>query len=304
MTQTIEPRPATDPAAQLEPRPSSVRPTGQLRSAAAEAVAPVLQPIRTAQMIFDVAWRAVVNVPASLKYRAQIVSLISDVSVGVGAFLLGAGALIVMIFMTGVIGVQLSLEGVKGLEIIGAEDLIGFISAFANVREIMPLAAAIIFAAQIGANFTAELGAMRISEEIDALDVMGIPALRYLVSTRLVASFITVLPLYVVGLYVGLVTTRLTSIQFFGISPGIYDQYFELYLPRIDIVYSVMKVLVFIVIITFVHCAYGFRVSGGPEAVGYAVGRAVRLSVTTVFIVNFAMSMTFWGFADTVRFSG
>src|SRR3546814_4440286 len=88
------------------------------------------------------------------------------------------------------------------------------------------------------------------------------------------------------------------------ISPGVYDQYFDLYLPRIDVVYSVVKIVVFISIITFVHCAYGFRVSGGPEDVGYAVGRAVRLSITLVFVVNFGLSLIFWGAGDTVRFSG
>lgn len=298
MTVTDEER-GVSPAT-LQP-PSLAAELGQVVS---EAVAPLRTPFETVGMILDVSWRAIVNVPAALKYRAQIVSLISDVAVGAGALVVGAGAVVVVIFMTGVIGVQVSLEGVKGLELIGAEDLIGFLSAFANVREITPLAAAIIFAAQIGANFTAELGAMRISEEIDALEVMSVPALRFLVSTRLIASFVTVLPLYIIGLWIQLLTTKLTSVHFFGIAPGVYDQYFNLYLPRIDIVYSVVKILIFIVIITFVHCAYGFRVSGGPEAVGQAVGRAVRLSITTIFVVNFALSYLFWGSADTVRFSG
>src|SRR3546814_7208590 len=120
--------------------------------------------------------------------------------VGSGAFIVGAGAVIVVVFMTGVIGVQVGLEGYEGLELIGAEDLIGFLSAFANVREITPLAAAIIFAAQIGANFTAELGAMRISDEVDAIEVMGINSTRYLASTRLISSFFSVLLLYVIGL--------------------------------------------------------------------------------------------------------
>jgi len=269
-----------------------------------QALHPLVQPWRVARDIYDVGSKALVNVPASLAHRAYIVRLISDVAVGSGAFIVGAGAVIVIVFMTGVIGIQVGLEGYERLELIGAEDLIGFLSAFANVREITPLAAAIIFAAQIGANFTAELGAMRISDEVDAIEAMGIRSLRYLVSTRLVASFVTVLPLYVIGLYVQLLTTKLTSTMFFGVAPGVYDQYFELYLPRIDIVYSVIKIVVFIAIITFVHCAYGFRVSGGPEAVGYAVGRAVRLSITLVFLVNFFLTLMFWGAGDTVRFSG
>ena len=255
-------------------------------------------------MIAEVSWKAIVNLPGALRHRAMIVSLISDVAVGSGALLVGAGAVIVVVFMTAVVGVQVSLEGYKGLELIGAEDLIGFLSAFANVREITPLAAAIIFAAQIGANFTAELGSMRISDEMDALEVMSVPTVRYLVSTRLIASAVTVLPLYVIGLYIELLTTKLTSTVYFGVSPGVYDQYFDLYLPRIDVLYSVLKVLVFITVITFVHCAYGYRVSGGPEDVGYAVGRSVRLSITLVFLINFGLSYLFWGTSDTIRFSG
>jgi phospholipid/cholesterol/gamma-HCH transport system permease protein len=276
----------------------------QLRPAWKEAVSPALRPFQVLRMILDVSWKAIINLPGALRHRAMIVSLISDVAVGSGALLVGAGAVIVVVFMTAVVGVQVSLEGYKGLELIGAEDLIGFLSAFANVREITPLAAAIIFAAQIGANFTAELGSMRISDEMDALEVMSVPTVRYLVSTRLIASAVTVLPLYVIGLYIELLTTKLTSTVYFGVSPGVYDQYFDLYLPRIDVLYSVIKVLVFITVITFVHCAYGYRVSGGPEDVGYAVGRSVRLSITLVFILNFGLSYFFWGTSDTIRFSG
>src|SRR3546814_1172194 len=104
------------------------------------------------------------NGPQAFAHRAYIVKRISDVAVGSGAFIVGAGAVIVVVFMTGVIGVQVGLEGYEGLELIGAEDLIGFLSAFANVREITPLAAAIIFAAQIGANFTAERSEEHTSE--------------------------------------------------------------------------------------------------------------------------------------------
>lgn len=278
--------------------------TRQYRPAFKEAIAPALRPFQVMRMIADVSWKAIINLPGALKHRAMIVSLISDVAVGSGALLVGAGAVIVVVFMTAVVGVQVSLEGYKGLELIGAEDLIGFLSAFANVREITPLAAAIIFAAQIGANFTAELGSMRISDEMDALEVMSVPTVRYLVSTRLIASAVTVLPLYIIGLYIELLTTKITSTVYFGVSPGVYDQYFDLYLPRIDVLYSVIKVLVFITVITFVHCAYGYRVSGGPEDVGYAVGRSVRLSITLVFLLNFAMSYLFWGTSDTIRFSG
>src|SRR5437764_1232894 len=269
-----------------------------------EALEPVLQPFRLLGRIGSLSWKATLNLPASLRYRSVIANHVSDVAVGAGAYLLGAGAILVIVLMTAVIGIQTSLEGTKGLELIGAQDLIGFVSAYASIREIAPLMAGVIFAAQIGAHFTAELGAMRISNEIDALEVMGLPSLRYLVSTRLVASLIVVLPLYVIGMYVMLITTKLTSTGFFHIAGGIYSEYFSLYLRRLDIIYSVFKVLVFIALVTFIHCTYGFYASGGPEGVGQAVGRGVRLSVTLIFIVNFVMSVMFWGGSSSVRFSG
>ena len=271
---------------------------------ARETVAPVVEPFRLFVRIIGFSLRALANVPAALTHRAVIVKNVNDIAVGSGAFLVGAGAIVVMIFMTAVLGIQVSLEGTKGLELIGAEGLIGFVSAFANIREIAPLGAGIIFAAQVGANFTAELGAMRISEEIDALDVMSVPSLRYLVSTRLVAAYVTVLPLYAIGLYVQLMATKLTATKFFDVAPGIYEQYFQLYLPREDIVFSVLKCLVFITLITFIHCYYGFTARGGPEDVGRAVGRSVRLSVTLVFVVNFFLSLAFFGGTSSIRFSG
>ena len=122
--------------------------------------------------------------------------------------------------------------------------------------------------------FTAQLGARRVSDEIDALEVMSVPTLRYLVSTRLIAAYVTVLPLYAIGLYVQLVATRWTSVNIFDISPGIYDQYFYLYLPREDVFFSLLKVLVFITLVTFIHCYYGFHVQGGSAEVGFEIGRA------------------------------
>jgi phospholipid/cholesterol/gamma-HCH transport system permease protein len=282
----------------------SPAPTSPVRAVARETVEPVVEPLRLVWAIGAFSFKALRATPGALRHGAAIVKNINDIAVGSGAFLIGAGAIVVMIFMTAVLGIQVSLEGTKGLELIGAEGLIGFVSAFANIREIAPLGAGIIFAAQIGANFTAELGAMRVSDEIDALEVMSVPSMRFLVATRLLASYAIVLPLYAIGLYVQLEATKITATRFFDVAPGIYEQYFDLYLPRQDVIYSVAKCLVFITLITFIHCYYGFTVRGGPEDVGRAVGRSVRLSVTLIFILNFFMSLAFFGATSSIRFSG
>ena len=274
------------------------------RASVIDALSPVIEPFRLIERIGSLSVRALINVPAALRYRAVIAGHISDVAVGAGAYVLGAGAVMVIVMMTAVVGIQTSLEGTKGLELIGAQDLVGFVSAYASIREIAPLIAGVAFAAQVGAGFTAELGAMRISDEIDAIEVMGLPSIRYLISTRLIASMIVVLPLYVIGLYIQLLTTKFTSTAMFHIPIGTYNEYFNLYLQRVDVLYSVVKILIFIVLVTFIHCAYGFYASGGPEGVGRAVGRSVRLSVTLIFLVNFPLSLMFWGGGTSVRFSG
>ena len=153
-----------------------------------------------------------------------------------------------MIFMTGVLGIQVSLEGTKGLELIGAEGLIGFVSAFANIREIAPLGAGIIFAAQVGANFTAELGAMRVSEEIDALEVMGVDSFVYLVSTRLWAALIALIPIYLAALFASYLASQLIVTKFFTLSGGVYQHYFNLFLPPQDLFFSFIKAFFFVVL--------------------------------------------------------
>jgi phospholipid/cholesterol/gamma-HCH transport system permease protein len=269
-----------------------------------ELLRPALQPMRSGIDFVRFCGRASAATVPALRHPAQIISQVNDIAVGRGALVIGGGAIVVMITLTGVLGIQVGLEGTEGLELIGAEALVGFVSAFANVREIAPLGAGLIFASQIGAQFTAQLGGQRISEEIDALEVMGTDSLRFLVSTRLLASYLVVLPLFAIGLWMQLVTTRLTAVWLFGVSPGIYDQYFELYLPRFDVLAAVLKVLIFITIVTFIHCYYGFYARGGPEEVGRQVGRAVRLSVTAIFVVNFLLSLVLFADTSSVRFSG
>src|SRR5439155_13686496 len=178
------------------------------------------------------------------------------------------------------------------------------IGARANTGEITPIIAGVAFAAQVGAGFTAELGAMRISDEIDALEVMSVPTFVYLVCTRVVAGLLAIIPLYLISLYASYGATYLVTTRFFGLSQGVYNHYFHLYLPFIDVIYSLAKACVFAVAVTLIHCYYGFYASGGPEGVGVAVGRAIRLSIVTVVVLNLILSLVFWGGGNTVRVAG
>jgi phospholipid/cholesterol/gamma-HCH transport system permease protein len=246
---------------------------------------------------------ATVNV-LRLKYKNVVFNLISDITVGAGALIVGAGMVFVVFSMSFFTGANVGLQGYAGLEQIGAEAFTGLVGSFANTREVTPLIAGVAFAAQVGAGFTAELGAMRISEEIDALEVMSVRPMTYLVGTRVLAALVAIIPLYLIALFASFWATKLVTTEFFGLSPGVYDYYFRLYLPPIDIFYSLVKAAFFAVIVALIHCYYGFHASGGPAGVGVAVGRAIRLSIVAVVLFNLILSLVFWGGGNTVSLTG
>ena len=107
---------------------------------------------------------------------------------------------------------------------------------------------------------------MRISEEVDALEVMAIPSMPFLVTTRIIAGLIAIIPLYVVGLLSSYFATRLVVTQFFGQSAGTYDHYFNLFLPPGDVLWSFGKVLVFAVVVILIHCYYGYNARAARPA--------------------------------------
>ncbi|GAA2111675.1 ABC transporter permease [Actinomadura alba] len=238
------------------------------------------------------------------KYGKTVLRQVSDITIGVGAIVVGGGMVFVIFSMSFFTGLQVGMQGYPGLQRIGVESFTGLVASFANVREVTPVIAGVALIAQVGSAFTAELGAMRISEEIDALDVMGINSLAYLVCTRVAAAVITLVPLYLLSLFASFFATRFITTEFFGLSPGIYDYYFHLYLPPIDVFYSALKVALFAFVIVFIHCYRGYYAVGGPVGVGVATGRAIRESMVAVVLLNLLLSYIFWGDGGTVRLTG
>ncbi|MCK2236826.1 MULTISPECIES: ABC transporter permease [unclassified Crossiella] len=249
--------------------------------------------------------RALAWVPRALRrYMRETLRLLAEVSFGSGALAVIGGTIGVMIGMTVFTGTVVGLQGYAALNQIGTSAFTGFVSAYFNTREIAPLVAGLALSATVGSGFTAQLGAMRISEEIDALEVMGVPSLPYLVTTRVIAGFVAVIPLYVIGLLTSYLASRTITTEFYGQSAGTYDHYFNLFLPPEDVLWSFGKVLVFSVVIIMTHCYYGYRASGGPAGVGVAVGRAVRTAIVTTALLDFFLSLAIWGTTTTVRIAG
>lgn len=255
------------------------------------------------QLLFYV--RALAWTPRAVsRYRREIWNTLAEVAFGAGGLTLIAGTVGVIAFLAFFAGTEVGIQGYASLSQIGVAKFTAFISAYFNTREVAPLVSSIALAATVGCGYTARLGAMRISEEIDALEVMGIPSLPFLVTTRMVAAFIAVIPLYVVALCASYLSPRLITTMLYGQSAGTYDHYFLQFLPPVDMLWSFFKLIFLAVAVILIHCYYGYTASGGPAGVGVAVGRAIRTSIVTIVVADFFLSFAIWGSTTTVRITG
>ncbi|NRQ39547.1 ABC transporter permease [Nonomuraea sp. NN258] len=254
---------------------------------------------------FSVYVRALLWIPSVIaRYFKEVLRLLSEVAFGSGGLAVIGGTIGVMVAMTLFTGVVVGLQGYAALDQIGTASFTGFVSAYFNTREIAPIVSGLALSATIGAGFTAQLGAMRINEEVDALEGMGIPSLPYLVTTRIVAGTVAIIPLYGIGLLCSYLSSRQITIWVNQQSEGTYDHYFGVFLSPTDVLLSFLKVLIFSVMVILAHCYYGYRAAGGPAGVGRAVGRAVRASIVLISVTDFFMSLAIWGATTTVKITG
>jgi phospholipid/cholesterol/gamma-HCH transport system permease protein len=240
----------------------------------------------------------------AIRYKSEMVRLIAQMSLGTGALAVIGGTVVIVGFLTMSVGALIAVRGYNQFADIGVEALTGFASAYFNVRLIAPLVAGIGLAATIGAGATAQLGAMRINEEIDALEVMGIRSVAYLASTRVIAGVIVVIPLYCVAVLSSFLAARVGTTAVYGQSTGVYDHYFNTFLQPADIIWSFALAVAMAVVIMLVHTYYGFTASGGPAGVGEAVGRAVRTSLISASYVIVFMSLAIYGQTGNFQFAG
>ncbi len=241
---------------------------------------------------------------ALIHYKGETIRLIAQMSLGTGALAIVGGTVVIVGFLTLSTGALVAVQGYNQFANVGVEALTGFASAFFNVRLIAPVIAGIALAATIGAGATAQLGAMRINEEIDALEVMGVRSIAYLASNRVIAGVVVVMPLYCVAMITAFLAARFGTTVIYGQSSGVYDHYFNTFLNPTDIIWSFFQAVLMAVVIMLVHTYYGYNASGGPAGVGEAVGRAVRTSmICAVFVVLF-VSLAIYGQSGNFNLAG
>ena len=271
-----------------------------------------LASMRLAQSVFGQIGQFVVFTGVTLwllpvtlrRYRRQTLHAMNDLAWGRGSIIVDGGVISVLVILGIAIGGTVAVEAYSTLNLIGFGALSGIVGGLANVREMAPLVAGIAFASQAGCRMTAEIGAMRISEEIDAVEALGLRAIPFVVGTRLVGAMVTVIP----GFLLTLVTSFFVSstvIRVFHDQPGgTYQHYFIQFLPFGDIVYSLLKATVFCGAVTLIHCFYGYFTTGGPVGVGRASGRAVRASLVAIMVLDVILTIVLWGVEPLFVFKG
>ena len=232
---------------------------------------------------------------AVVNYRTEMLRLIAQMGLGTAALAMIGGTVVIVGFLTMTTGALVAVQGYNQLASVGIEALTGFASAYFNVRLIVPGTASVALSATIGAGATAQMGAMRINEEIDALEVLGVRSVSYLASTRVVAGVVVVIPLYCIAIMMAFLASRAGTVTVYGQGSGVYDHYFNTFLSPRDIIWSFFQVLAITVVVMLVHTFYGYTASGGPAGVGEAVGRAVRTSMVVAAVEIVLITLAVYG---------
>ncbi len=245
--------------------------------------------------IFDVlgeiivfAARGLAGIPRALRHGGEIWWY---------AAFLALGSTPVAIAITYFSGSECSVEAYYSLhQLGGAESLAGVFNALCDMREITPLFFGFAVGAKVGCGLVAELGTMRINEEIDALETMGVNSVRFLVSTRMLAALLVMPLMYVLALATSFLASYVVQhFQIGLVSDGVYFAYFWRFTNLLDLLFSMIKAVVFAFTIICVAVYYGYNVTGGPVGIGRAVAKTMALSLVMTVVLNAVLTQLFWG---------
>ena len=206
------------------------------------------------------------------------------------------GSTIVIWSLCFIIGLQCGIEGAYFNRSVGAPAYAGVFSAWCDLRELVPYAFGYMMAAKVGTGIVAELGSMRISDEIDALEVMGIDSLLFLCATRLLAAWLVLPFMYIAAVGAGFFASYLAVVQQIGeVSSGGFFLIFWMLQNPPDLLFSLIKAMVMATAIVLVGCYYGYTAGGGPVGVGTATAKSMVLNLVLVHIIGMLGTQLFWG---------
>jgi phospholipid/cholesterol/gamma-HCH transport system permease protein len=212
------------------------------------------------------------------------------------AGILITGSVLIILGLVFILGLECGIEGAYGSRTVGAPSTAGAFTALCDLREVTPYAFGYMMAAKVGTGFVAELGSMRISEEIDALEVMGFDSLVYLCGTRLLGMWMVIPFVYIIAVVVGFIGSYIAVVQQVGqVSPGGYLQLFWEFQNPLDLVYSAVKAVLMATFVVLVGCYYGYNASGGPVGVGRATAQSMVVNILGIHAIGMLGTQLFWG---------
>ncbi len=212
------------------------------------------------------------------------------------AGILITGSVLIVLGLVAILGAECGIEGAYGAQAVGAKSAAGAISALCNLREVIPYAFGYMMAAKVGTGMVAEIGAMRITEEIDALEVMGVDSLVYLGCTRLLGTWLVLPFVYLTAIVVGFFASYWAVVLQVGqVSPGGYLQLFWQFQSPLDLLYSAIKAMSMATLVVLVAIYYGYTVSGGPVEVGKATARSMVANILGIHAIGLVCTQVFWG---------
>jgi phospholipid/cholesterol/gamma-HCH transport system permease protein len=195
-----------------------------------------------------------------------------------------------------IIGLQCGIEGAYFDRANGVPAYAGVFAAWCDLRELVPYAFGYMMAAKVGTGLVAELGSMRISDEIDALEVMGISGVTFLCATRLLAAWLVLPFVYLISIGAGFFASYLAVVQQIGdVSSGGFFLIFWQFQNPPDLIFSLIKGMAMATVIVLVGCYYGYNAGGGPVGVGTATAKSMVLNIVAVHLIGMLGTQLFWG---------
>jgi phospholipid/cholesterol/gamma-HCH transport system permease protein len=211
-----------------------------------------------------------------------------------GILILGSG--LVIWGLAFILGLTCGIEGAYFNRSVGSPAYAGVFAAWCDLREVMPYAFGYMMSAKVGTGLVAEIGAMRISDEIDALEVMGINSMVFLCATRLLASWLVLPFMYIAAIGFGFLASYIAVVQQIGeVSSGGFFLIFWMFQNPPDLLFSLIKGMSMATVIVLVGCYYGYNASGGPVGVGTATAKSMVLNTVMVHLIGMVGTQIFWG---------
>jgi len=231
---------------------------------------------------------------AGLVYSGRVMRYFGEALRQAGILILGSAVVIWGLIF--ILGLQCGIEGAYFNRSLGAPAYAGVFAAWCDLREVTPYAFGYMMSAKVGTGIVAEIGAMRISDEVDALEVMGVPPITFLCATRLLAAWMVLPFVYVAAVGVAFFASYLAVVEQIGdVSSGGYFLIFWMFQNPPDLLFSLIKGMVMATVIVLVGCYYGYTASGGPVGVGTATAKSMVLNIVLVHIIGMLGTLIFWG---------